>query len=338
MTFYFAASEIESVTTVGGNIFSDALDIDSDFQRAGMVVASGTGSDGTTNPRNGIIAEMSSNVTEAWLHFIVIFPPLGSATDRQFFELRDDVGGVGVFRFDQENGSLEFEVNESGSYVNQGASYPLPSDSELQVDVHVVLDTGANTGTIDVFFDKVAVASYSGSIDASLTGMDTMLFTSVRPGAAGNSTNTRFREIIVSSDQTTEMRLATLNVDGAGTENTFATGTFTDVDDIALDDGTVVSSDTVAQRIAMSLSDLTANAQLLNPLAVVVGARMRNSGGGPTNMKIGLKTSSGDVLSANKALSAGYDAYFEVFETNTATVADWTIADINAMELLLESG
>jgi hypothetical protein len=337
MTILFAANEFESFTTIGGTVDSSATENDADFQRAQILVLSGTSSDGVTNPRNGAVAVLDgAQPTDVWIHFVTTFPPLGSSTDRQFFECRDEVNDLGIFRFDQENGSLEFEVNVSGSYVNQGVSFGLPSDSEMQVDVHLVIN-GDGTGTIDVFFDKISIANYSGNIDSSIAGLGALLFTSVRPGGNETTNGQGFRELIVADEQTTEMRVATLEITGAGTENTWSGGAVTDINAVTLDDLAVLASDTAGQRAAFTLGDLTATAQGLTPLAVCVGARGRNSGGGPTGVQMGLKTGSGDVLNAAQTLGAGFGRHYEVYETNLATALEWTIADINGMELLLVS-
>ena len=120
----------------------------------------------------------------------------------------------------------------------------------------------------------------------------------------------------------------------AGTTNTFTTGAYTDVDEVALDDSDLISSDTNAQEFNCNLDNLPAGNFSVRGFKTTVRAGCGASG--PTTLKLGIN-SGGTRNTVDKVLSTTLDTYERIMLVNPITGLRFTNAEIDAMQLCLKS-
>jgi len=145
----------------------------------------------------------------------------------------------------------------------------------------------------------------------------------------------RISEIIIATEDTRAFfAVATLAGNAAGDTNTFDSGAYTDVNEIVLNDATLLASGTAAQEFETNLNDLPAGDFTIR--GVKVTARASKGVSGPGTLKLGIKTG-GTVDTVDKALSTSLQSYERVMETNPVTGQRFTTAEINALQLALKS-
>jgi hypothetical protein len=151
------------------------------------------------------------------------------------------------------------------------------------------------------------VSQISGTFSASiLTRVDNIAF--------GISTNTTYHlsQVLVSVGiSLVNSYIACLKASGAGS-NSAMTGAFTDVNETILNDSTVVSSNTAAQRTTFAITDLPAISGLTIGAEQRHAFRANNTGGaGPQNLKPVIRQSGTDTVgSAVSGMALGFKAFY----------------------------
>ena len=133
----------------------------------------------------------------------------------------------------------------------------------------------------------------------------------------------------------TGSRVKYLNITGAGSNSGFTTGSYLDVDDqgaSAIDDATLLISDTTGQRSTFAYADLPtlATEEIIGP--VTLSTRVRNSGGTPANAKPVRRTSGGSDL-VGSAFS-GMTTSFTNYQTRFTGLS---YSEVNGSEFGVES-
>jgi hypothetical protein len=180
------------------------------------------------------------------------------------------------------------------------------------------LDTNTATGTATLFMGgtqvKTAAADFS-----SVAAID-----EVR-----SNFGYHISMMVIADEPTNGWRLLTRYPNGAGAATAW-TGGFGDVDETINDDADFCNSSTNGQVEQFTQTGPAMTGYTVR--AVGVYARAKRGASGPANLQIGLRVSGTDYFSSNKALTVGYGAYGEIWETNPATGVAWVNTAIDAIQ------
>jgi hypothetical protein len=184
--------------------------------------------------------------------------------------------------------------------------------------IDVYIDGNDATGTASLFVGGTEVESAVVDLSA-VTAIDEV---QVRYGHF-------ISQMVIADEPTIGMRLLTRYPNGAGSASNW-TGGFTDVDESEFDDADFCNSSTNGQ-----IEQFTQTGPVITGYTVRaagVYARAKRGASGPANLQIGLRVSGTDYFSSSKALSVGYSAYGEIWETNPATGVAWVNTAIDAIQ------
>lgn len=210
-----------------------------------------------------------------------------------------------------------------------GASFGITIPHKFDIQI---INYGAG-GTVNVFIDGQAspIVSYTGNL---LAGAATDLNRVVIGRNTTGSFYASYSEFIVSDSDTRAMSLVTLAPNAAGDLNQW-TGAYTDIDENTLNDADNVSNTTSGNNFQCNLSALPSTG--FSVAGVKVAARALTSGGGVSSIAIGVKTNSTISVPAATAQSAVWATSETYYQTNPVTSAVWTPAEINALQINLQT-
>lgn len=347
MTILFAASELEafqvsSVTDITGVTTGDTFD--SLTGRAGMRIQ-----------QNAVAAVDFAAQAEGWLHFRAYDEDTSQAGSATFtFRLVDSGSGeVGVFQLTNDFTDYEVDILNTSP-----TGWTIPSSSIFgQLKFHVTTKTEANTrwensgiladdssytvdfhwvisdtvGVMDMYINGVLVTHFSGdTLRLTQTTVDRLELSN------GNSSTNGviFSEVIVADEDTRGMRVVTLTPDGNGASTAW-TGDVTDIDETALNDVDLITTNTTAQE------ELFTSGNLVNDhydvLAFVVGFRGQDDVTDVQQVAAMLRTNSLNFNGATQPMPAAFAGHYEVWNLNPDSAAAWTPAQIDAIEYGVEA-
>jgi len=208
--------------------------------------------------------------------------------DQQLVRLR--ITASGTVQFQYNSGTLATPVwTQLGTNITQAPSARATYVFSIGID-----NAGSGSHTYAVYQDNAL--QFSGTFSmALLTRIDAFR-------CGDPNTGVRLSQVLAACDiSLVGSFCAALKADGAGASSGM-TGVFTDVNEIAVNDGTAVTSGTAGQRTTFSIGNLPALSGL------VLGAEQRhifrgaNDGGaGPQNLKSVVRNSGVDTVSTNRA-------------------------------------
>jgi len=323
MSILFAATEIGSFVTAGGSmptVSTSSANFDANFSRCAL----GLNSTGPTLFRP---VNLLGDIAEAWFHFRWSDTTIGT-TNHTLVEIQNS-SGVGVLRIRSTSTSQwQFQYWNGSTWVqistqNEGAT-------AVTIDIRSKIND--STGVFELWVGGVSVGSLTGDTNLfSGSANDRILFGDMGSGVIWMS------EVIMADEDTRGMRVATLVPNANGTYTTW-TGTYADVDETDNVDNEFISSTTGNELESFGLTDLSSVAAGYDPIAVTIESRGRIGATGPTNFQTLLRTNSTDYLSSNKNPTSTFDAVTQtVYDVNPNTSAEWTISEINALEIGVKS-
>jgi hypothetical protein len=307
---------------------------------------------------NGALARsvLFGPVTSVWVTAQLSFYDLGLNLGPTLFGLGKSGTGGGIF-IGNTSKTVSFLVSDLVSYPQLGVNVGDGNKLSLyKCDGTTVTRLGSEVGysiadyilyrldmqivgiglasTINVYWDGALVISFSG--DASMTGIANL--DSVCSQLPFIQPTTYFSEVIVTDEDTRAMSLCTLPPAGPGTTENW-TGAYTDINEIAIDDATVVTTNNPASEDwQATLGPLVAGG--LGVRALMIAARTASPAGSAAT-KVGLGVNSGGTVNSG-ALQAPVGASWTTLERlmplNPITGLAWTAADVNALQLNLRSG
>jgi hypothetical protein len=217
------------------------------------------------------------------------------------------------------------------TYTSLVNSTVTPFSGSLHNNIDIQVSNYGSNGTINAFVNGQLACSYTGNIAVlSQTTLDYAIL---------ECSNTLYKyylsEVIVADEDTRGMRLSTLIPNAAGDQNQW-TGAYTDVDDYSPDDTNMLYTDSASQNVQLGLSDLSAdlNAKIID---VHIHSRAAVSSGSSLDLKQGVKTNANIHLGSAHTLDVGWDICVDTFSQNPQTVAEWTVSDINALQIAFQS-
>jgi hypothetical protein len=98
----------------------------------------------------------------------------------------------------------------------------------------------------------------------------------------------------------------------------------------------VIYTNAVDQIFQANLSALPTGTFTIKMVRDVVRA-CKTADATPTGIKLGVRTNSTDNHGSSQTVNTAWNAYERLMEQNPVTVSDWTQAEIDALQLSLES-
>jgi len=187
------------------------------------------------------------------------------------------------------------------------------------------------TANVKVYLDGVLKINYTGDLtfSGSVTSVDSIIS---RTGNAPLYTS----EIIVANEDTRTYSLCTLAPNAAGDTDAW-TGAYTDVNETAINDSNVISTDTLTQDEQFNLTDLPAGTFQI--LAVKEAARASiTSGATATRLALGVKSGGSVNVSGLQTLATAWATFERLMPVNPVTLNQFTMAEINALQSNARSG
>ena len=328
MAVIFTGSELDSFELVGTGqrTTTTAALFDSDFCRSAMEHGGGAISNG--------LKKTFTPASEYWIHCNVAFELIGSSMDLSFIHAEDFAAGVTIFKMEGNNGTFFGNYWNGASFTAMSNSWTPTADTVYKIDIHInIHDT---TGRFAIYIDDVLHEEFTG---------DTLLYTTpamdgiLLRGATTTlnyAQSSSFSEVIVADESTVGWRVATIVPTGAGATGAW-TGLWSDVDEVTIDDTDWLESNTNAQVETMVASNLSVAAAAMDVQALAVVARARKGGSGIQQIQMALRTNATDYYSSTLALDPGFIPIDNLWLTNPDTAAQWTPAEIDAIEIGVKS-
>jgi hypothetical protein len=196
--------------------------------------------------------------------------------------------------------------------------------------MHVASYGAAATVTVYVNQSATPVITFTGDVTAGGSTNVNAVFLGSLASQRGQAS-----EIVVSDSDTRAMSLVTLYPNGAGTTNTWTSGTYTNINPAAINDASVISSATTAQDFEANLLDLPTGSFSIPAVKIV--ARSVTNPSGLATMKVGVFTNSSISVPAASTMQLYWFPFETYYATNPVTAVPWTMSDINALQINLRS-
>lgn len=335
MTIIFMGSEIDSFDVRGVNQRTTVVagKFDADFCRS--AIQHGGGADGASG-----IGKSFAGGAEFWFHFTASENAAGGSNDENFFEVWDDLNSIrGLFVIDGVNGTYKGQYWNGASYTVMSNGFTFIDDTPTVMDIHIKIhDT---LGRFAIYIDGVLHEEFTGDTNLYAGGAVQVdgfnLKSSVGFFQVAYNSAMSFSEVIVADESTVGWRMATIVPTGVGATGAW-TGLWSDVDEVTIDDTDFLESNTTAQVETMVASNLSATAGAMDPVAVGVVARARKGSSGVQQIQMAVRTNALDFFSSTLPLDPGFDgSIWNIWELNPDTVAAWTTAEIDAIEIGVKS-
>jgi len=249
-----------------------------------------------------------------------------------------DSGGIARVRLTASwlsagnDGTLQLETSPDGSTWTAHGNCNAAAGSRQTMDVHIVSNTAS--GSVDLYLGGTHRVT-SGTVDLSgLTGITKARMWGL---SRGIGVNADYSQVIMATETTIGMRVATDYMSGQGSTHTFDTGGYANIDEIAYSDADFVQSGTAGQ-IELFTGTSVFNFSGYSIRALALTARAKTDGTAPTKFRFQLKSGASTYDNgADLPLDFGYGNFCSVWETNPATGLPFTSTDIAGLQFGLKS-
>jgi hypothetical protein len=271
-----------------------------------------------------------------WLHFDIVQNsyPASSTTLVRLVEFLDS-GGVGQVRLTgswgggSANPIWQMERWDGSAWVSVG-NCTAPPGARQTIDIHVVSNTAS--GSIDLYMSGTKRIT-SPTVDLSgFTGIEQARFWGITRTIPADSS---ISQVIMATETTIGMRLGTIPMTGNGASTAW-TGDYTNIDEIAYNDGDEINSGT-ANDIELYTGTPVPAFTGYTIRALAVTARAKKSGSGPAQMQLAIRSGGTNYFSSTLALDVAYGGFCKVWETNPATTAAWQSSELSALQYGVKS-
>jgi hypothetical protein len=203
------------------------------------------------------------------------------------------------------------------------------SSGQYKLDL-IVNYTGS--GRVRLYVDQVLYIDYSGDPRA---GGSTSL-SGLRLGNQGGGNKAEWSEVIVATQDTRTLSLATLAPNAAGSANAW-TGAYTDIDEVTASETDVMTSATANQIANVNTTNMPTGTSGNGVTAVKIAASAARGTTGPTKLALGVRTNSTDSFPTAVTLDTGFATVETYYQQNPVTAATWTTAEIDALQIAFRS-
>lgn len=225
-------------------------------------------------------------------------------------------------------GTLVAEVWNGATWNSVGSGSIAMSGIQNKHANCLVTGIGTSGGAIRMQFDGVTVFD--------LTGLDFTGFAGIRYvrwGCLGtDSGRSDLSQFQLGTETMVGRNSKTVAANSNGTDATDGSGTYTDVNETGLNDGTFIELTAVGHKRSVKAAART----LAKPTCkgvTVNGRLMVVDGTGPQQVKPYLLIGGVRYYGTTFALTTGFKSYSYTWDQNPATAAPWTMSDVNSANL-----
>ena len=319
MTILYAGTSVADFAIGGGtSLVTDATHLS-------PYVAEGVRLDGPASAKTGLFGPVS----DLWVGFML------HVWDAAFGEGIRFYNSIGATVFSLEFSGFSdygFELNIfNGSRTEAVGLSPksLAQDSTERVDIHIKIDDVA--GEFNVYLDGLLLVGFSGDTNRSADNA----IVSVGWMSDDNSLEYDISAVIVADTDTRGMIFAQSKPTTNGARSDW-TGDATDIDDLGRDDTNFIKSGTDGHVSTFGVGTLPAGLSGWDVHAVVVAGRALV--GDDTTLDKVVRVGSTNYLSGDVGAGGIMGPVQHVFHQNPATAADWTFAEVDAIEVGVKLG
>jgi hypothetical protein len=324
MTTYVAGSEVEILSSFNGTVSTDARIAVSGVNRAGFS-CNGTSESGVLD---------FAGLTEGWFHV-----RMASLTVNVF--VSNFINNTAFLRNSTNQNLVTFArgSQDLNSWRVQILSEPTVTISGNEADWYIHFKIDPTVGFVRVYRNQALVTNLEGAVQFASGTQEVSRFTmSGITATTPGSQATGYSQLLCSSDPTLGARVHTLPL-SAGSVNTWATGTVTDINDTANTPGTFIATDTNGDEILFEMGDISAITPGNGIRALVMSTSSQTLSGSPvTNqrgrVKLGATTYD---MGAAVAPGTGFKRVQHILDLDPATTLPWVSTDINAAEIGLKA-
>lgn len=275
----------------------------------------------------------SANITAGYIHMYMYQEAVAGAVD-DWIQIKQ-LDGDPAYRIGlNADGSWDVDKWSGAAWVNlDTTSGSVISGAGAAIDIYI--NVHASTGEFRIWKDGSSMMAFTGD-----TSIDNVNFGRIHwKGQTGGSNELNLSQVIVASESTIGWVLSTLNPDGNGA-NTAWTGSYTDIDEFALDTNDYIEAIAVNQVETSTVSNINGAYSTYNVKAVAVAMRASNDSGSViSDLQAAVRTSSTNYFSPNLSLPKDGSDYSRqyIWETNPNTSAAWSQAAVNSLEVGVKS-
>lgn len=320
MTILFAGGELTSfVPTDTTNVTESttAAQRDTVYSRSAVSV-------------NGITAYAEgtyiSSATTAWFHAELY---IGANSNNGPLLVFYNSAGTAVFRLNVPNFNvMQMQYWNGSAWTDIGASYTFPTSTRFAIDIKIVC---GSSGSASLYVTGTQVSTATATM-TSVTNI-----AKVRLYSNSSFTAVSYSQCVAADESTVGWKLATLAPSANGA-NTAWTNDFAAVDEPATMDDTDFITSSVAGDVETFVATDAPTGTGLGVKALVVTARAKIGATGPQNLQMAVRSGGANYFTGNvPGLAAGFNGVLGVFNTDPATSATWTPANLNSAEIGVKS-
>jgi hypothetical protein len=209
---------------------------------------------------------------------------------------------------------------------------PVAINSLVTIDILITVGVA---GTFKLFKDGIAVITFTGDTTIDNTNFG-------RLHIKGQPTSTKaldVSQVVIADESTLGFKLITQTPTSAGATSAW-TGDYTLIDDTTYDINDYIETNVVANISTFGTSNINAAYSTYNVKAVTVAMQASNDAGSAvSDIQAAVRVGASNFFSANLGLTKDGSNYpvQGTFNTNPATAAVWTQAEVNAAEAGVKS-
>jgi hypothetical protein len=236
-----------------------------------------------------------------------------------------DSGGVDRIQVEvlETISAIRIMYNTGAGFINQaGGNYPVAYINRQQYDFQFIVNSGA--GRIRLYNGGTKQIE-SNAIDLSaIPDINCVRFQGTRSGFTG--IGSLCSQVVCADEPTIGWKMTTYVPSGAGPATDW-TGLFSDINELVYNDGNFISTPTnnAVSNYAMTPVSALDGSEIK---AVVVTARARTNGGGPTHLEMSVNSTGTNHFSPSILQDVGFNPNIAVWETNPETGIKWVDADL----------
>ncbi len=224
-----------------------------------------------------------------------------------------------------------FTIRGDGSVIVGNTTIgivPIFTPGLFTLDIHL---RGGSSGLVEIYADTQVVFSATGNF--TFTNMSSLTLAPVGTDTT-DITNTFWSQVIIANESTLGYKLATLELETAGSQTEWA-GQIGDVSEIVLNDSTYITAATAGLVDTFETVDL--DSSYTNIRAVVISALAKYSSTGPKNLDAVFRIGGQNYTSAMTTLNGGFSPSQAVFHVNPETYSALSNSDVNDAEYGIRS-
>lgn len=199
----------------------------------------------------------------------------------------------------------------------------------------IAIDSYGASGRVRVYIDQVLFIDTGAGVNIASggsTSLNVVYLTTLR-----TIVDTPWSECIVADEDTRPLSVKTLVPNAAGDTTAWTSGAYTDIDDVAASDLDNAVSETALQILTVNCTGMPTGFGGNTVRALKAVAYCARGASGPSKLALGLRQSSTNAFVTGQSLDTGYTAISTTWTTNPITLAAFTTAEIEAIQLAYRS-